>query len=256
MNIELLELAAATLDDLLPELAFVGGATVELWITDPGAPPVRATNDVDVVVEVTTRGDFHAFEDRLRNHRFGPDLDDGIICRWLHRDNGLILDAMPSKPDILGFANHWQAAALPHAIDRKLPSGATIRAIPPPYLVATKLEAFKGRGNNDFLASRDIADIVVLLDGRKELTDEIADSDANLRHYLAGEFTSLLQQPRFKCVGCAWFRSRWNLGCGLRGSTCERTICRRPRELGSARRHRRTARHPHSFTAPDCSRWR
>ena len=36
MNVELLELAAAALDDLLAEVVFVGGATVELWITDPG----------------------------------------------------------------------------------------------------------------------------------------------------------------------------------------------------------------------------
>lgn len=116
MNIELLELAAAALDDLLSEVAFVGGATIELWITDPGAPPVRATNDVDIVMEVATRNEFHAFEKRLREHRFGPDLEDGIICRWRHRENGLILDAMPTNPAILGFANRWQAAALPHAV--------------------------------------------------------------------------------------------------------------------------------------------
>jgi hypothetical protein len=97
MSIELLELAAAALDDLLAEVAFVGGATVELWITDPGAPPVRATNDVDVVVEVATRSEFHSFEERLRAHDFGPDLEDGVICRWRHRDNGLILDAMPAS---------------------------------------------------------------------------------------------------------------------------------------------------------------
>jgi hypothetical protein len=197
VNIELLELAAAALDDLLPEVAFVGGATVELWITDPGAPPVRATNDVDVVVEVTTRSEFHAFEERLRKRGFGPDLEDGIICRWRHRDHGLILDAMPTDPAILGFANRWQAAALPHAINRILPSGTTIRAIPPSYLLATKLEAFNGRGNNDFLASRDFADVIALLDGRDELPDEIAHSDADVRHYLADEFRRLLQHPRF-----------------------------------------------------------
>ena len=38
MNVELLELAAAALSDLLAEVVFVGGATIELWITDTGAP--------------------------------------------------------------------------------------------------------------------------------------------------------------------------------------------------------------------------
>lgn len=146
MSVEQLELAAASLDDLLPEVVFVGGATVGLWITDPGAPPVRPTYDVDVVVEVATRSGFHDFEDRLRERGFRADLEDGIICRWQHQQSGLALDAMPSEASILGFENRWQAAALPHAIDHVLPSGATIRAISPPYLVATKLEAFRGRG--------------------------------------------------------------------------------------------------------------
>jgi hypothetical protein len=41
MSIELLELAADTLGPLLEEVVFVGGASVTLWITDPGAPPAR-----------------------------------------------------------------------------------------------------------------------------------------------------------------------------------------------------------------------
>lgn len=39
MSIELLETAAEALDDLLDQVVFLGGATVSLWITDPGAPP-------------------------------------------------------------------------------------------------------------------------------------------------------------------------------------------------------------------------
>jgi hypothetical protein len=138
MSIELLELAADALGDLIDEVVFVGGATVTLWITDPGAPPVRPTKDVDVVVEVATRTAFHEFESRLRTHRFSEDQEDGVICRWRH-DGGLILDAMPSEPSILGFANRWQGAAIPHAIDRELPSSTVIRAVSPPYLLATKL---------------------------------------------------------------------------------------------------------------------
>jgi hypothetical protein len=60
---------------------------------------------------------------------------------------------MPADPTILGFANRWQGASIPHAIECTLPSGAKIRAAPPPYLLATKLEAFNGRGRQDFLAS-------------------------------------------------------------------------------------------------------
>lgn len=55
MSIQLLELAAESLGELREDVVFVGAATVTLWITDPGAPPVRPTRDVDVVAEVTIR---------------------------------------------------------------------------------------------------------------------------------------------------------------------------------------------------------
>jgi hypothetical protein len=197
VSVELLELAAATLEPVLDQVVFLGGASVALWITDPGAPPVRPTMDVDVVVEVTTRSAFYAFEERLRSLRFNEDQIDAVICRWRHSDTGLILDAMPSDPSILGFANRWQAAAIPHAIERELPSGAKIRAAPPAYLLATKIEAFKGRGNGDFLASRDLADIIVLADGREELVGEVRDAAPELRAYLADELALLLSHPRF-----------------------------------------------------------
>lgn len=80
-------------------------------------------------------------------------LGSSAICRWLHSDSGLILDAMPADASILGFANRWQGAALPHAVARTLPSGAVIRALSPPHLLATKLEAFKGRGCGNFWAA-------------------------------------------------------------------------------------------------------
>lgn len=198
MSIELLELAAECLGPLVGEVAFLGGATLELWITDPGAPPVRPTNDVDVVVEVTTRLAFHTFEDRLRSRRFSEDQEDGVICRWRHRDSGLILDVMPDDPRILGFASRWQGASIPHAVQHTLASGAKIRAVSPPYLLAMKIEAFRSRGEDDFIASRDFSDIVTIIDGREELVDEVREADRALRSYLAKSLSSLAGDQRFR----------------------------------------------------------
>lgn len=100
MTIELLELAHGALGELVDEVVFVGGATVALWITDPAAPPVRVTEDVDVIVEVTSRSDYYKFEERLRQASFREEQT--VICRWLHRDTGLVLDAMPADAGILG----------------------------------------------------------------------------------------------------------------------------------------------------------
>jgi hypothetical protein len=197
MSIDLLERGAAGLGPLVEEVAFVGGATVVLWITDPGAPAPRPTKDVDVVVEVATRRELHAFEARLRDRGFRNDIDSRVICRWRHDEWDLILDAMPAAGELLGFENPWQTAAMPHAASRTLPSGVEIRAVTPPYLAATKLSAFAGRGRGDHLGSRDLEDIVLLVDGRQELVSEVAAADDDVREFVAKGVGDLLDQPRF-----------------------------------------------------------
>jgi hypothetical protein len=59
VSIELLERAARELAPFADEVAFVGGATVALWITDPAAAELRRTKDVDLVVEVASRLAWH-----------------------------------------------------------------------------------------------------------------------------------------------------------------------------------------------------
>jgi hypothetical protein len=110
-----------------------------------------------------------------RADRFTEDGDSRIICRWRHRDEALlVLDVMPTRDEILGFANRWYSLALAAAVGRELPSGAIVRAVPPVPLLATKVEAFHGRGQTDFLASHDFEDIVLLMNGRPELASEVA----------------------------------------------------------------------------------
>lgn len=196
MSVALLELAADALGDLIPEVVFLGGATIELWITDPGAPPPRPTKDVDVVVEAATTSDFHKFERKLREHGFAEDQEDGVICRWKHGNSGLVLDAMPARGTILGFENRWQGASIPHAQTRELPSGWRIRAASPAYLVATKLEAFASRGDGDLYGSRDFGDVITLIDGREELVGEVQAAEPQLRAYIAESVAQLLALPR------------------------------------------------------------
>lgn len=193
MSIELLELGAAVLGDLTDEVVFVGGATVTLWITDPAAPPPRPTLDVDVIVEVATRADYQAFEERLRGAHF---RDDGrVICRWRHPATGLVLDAMPTDAELLGFENRWQREAYPHAEEITLPSRTRIRAVSPAFMLATKLEAFLGRGEGDLPGSRDFTDIVALVDGREELESEVGAAPEELRSYVADALHPLLEAP-------------------------------------------------------------
>ena len=57
---------AVALGDLRPSVVFVGGSAVPLLITDPGAGTERPTDDVDVVVEATTRAEYWEIERQLR----------------------------------------------------------------------------------------------------------------------------------------------------------------------------------------------
>jgi hypothetical protein len=79
----------------------------------------------------------------------------------------------------------------------RLPSGRVISLIASPVFIATKLEAFHDRGENDFLGSHDLEDIVTVVDGRSELLDEARAAPADLRAYLASECRNLLSTPAF-----------------------------------------------------------
>jgi len=122
-----------------------------------------------------------------------------IGWRWRAGAPGdeLLVDLMPGDAAILGFENRWQRPALGHAETLLLPSGQRIRAISPPYLLATKLEAWNGRGGGDHLRSHDLEDIIALVDGRAEIVDEVRDASDGLASFLSREVTILLDQPRF-----------------------------------------------------------
>jgi hypothetical protein len=59
------------------------------------------------------------------------------------------LDVMPIEERILGFTNRWYRAAMDAAQDAELQAGLRIRVVTAPYFLATKLEAFRGRGKRD-----------------------------------------------------------------------------------------------------------
>jgi hypothetical protein len=197
VSAELLEMAADALGPLTDELVFLGGASIHLWVSDPAAPVTRATDDVDVISAITTRADYYRLGDRLRGRGFREASDSRVLCRWRHSHTGLVLDVMPQEQSVLGFSNPWYQHAIATAIERELPSGARIRAATPTSIIATKLAAWRGRGNNDLLRSLDLHDILVLLDGREELVEEIAEETAQLRDYIARELAAVAEHPDF-----------------------------------------------------------
>ena len=195
-NLAILELAVERLGPLVDELVFLGGCATGLLLTDAAAPPIRATQDVDVITGVASLPAYHRLSAQLRKRGFREDQSpEAPICRWTAP--GVLLDVMPAKPEILGFGNPWYQAALETATPKTLPSGKIIRMVTAPYFLATKLAAFDGRGRNDYAMSHDMEDVVAVLDGREEVITDIAQTDPVLRAHLAARFLELLRDNRF-----------------------------------------------------------
>ena len=104
---------------------------------------------------------------------------------------------MPTDTKIFGFGNNWYAPAMEKARLIRLPNRQEIRVVLAPYFLITKLAAFDGRGNGDYVMSHDIEDIIAVLDGRAEIINEIKQSDSELVDELSGRFKELLSDCRF-----------------------------------------------------------
>lgn len=191
-NLQQLDKVATALGDLLPRVTFVGGCTTALLVDEAAYFGVRETDDVDVIVDVATLNEYYKFEQELRDLGFRQDTE-GTICRWLLEDEiaNLKLDVMPIDEKILGFSNRWYEEAINEADSIALLSGTVIRVVSPAYFIATKFEAFKGRGKGDFF-SHDLEDIVFVLENRSRLILELVNCSDELKTYFAEQATSLL----------------------------------------------------------------
>ncbi|MDO1450825.1 hypothetical protein Q0590_31415 [Rhodocytophaga aerolata] len=190
-NIVQLQAVANGLSSLLDEVVFVGGATVGLYATDPAAAEVRPTDDVDCVIELASRNALYILEDRLRVIGFRNDTRGGApICRWLYQS--ITVDIMPTDPHILGFSNQWYRDGIKQAIWYKLPNRESIQIFTSPYFIASKLEAFRSRGEKDIRTSTDFEDIIYVFDNRPSLEEEIRQAPITVRSYLQDQLGMLL----------------------------------------------------------------
>jgi hypothetical protein len=130
-NIQMLESAVAQLGELADRMVFLGGCAIGLLITDTAAPPIRETDDVDVITEIASLDEYYRLAEQLREKKFQEDQSPGApICRWV--SGGLILDVMPTSEEILGFSNEWYVPAMADARKITLPSGKKITMVTAP----------------------------------------------------------------------------------------------------------------------------
>lgn len=196
-NLQMLSLAARGFGPIKDEVVFVGGATIELYLTGQPALKIRPTDDVDCVVEVASKVEYYKLEEKLRDRGFVHMAGEGIpVCRW--RFEGVLVDVMPAEGGVLGFTNRWYPGGFESAVAARLPDGQDIRIFDLPHLVASKIEAFKGRGNGDFLGSSDMEDLVAVIDGVSDFQEKILAATAEVLDFLRESFADLIRDERFR----------------------------------------------------------
>lgn len=189
--------AEALGSDFRERLVFVGGCTTALFITDEVTlEDVRATDDVDLIVDLAGYPDWAQLQEELRQRGFRESQEDNVICRM--RLGDLKVDFMPDDAGVLGFSNRWYVKGMETSVDHALSDGLTIKRLSPELFVATKLEAYLGRGQGDLFTSRDMEDILLIIDGRPEIVDEILEADAEIREFIADQITALLEDADFE----------------------------------------------------------
>jgi len=195
--LHMLETVAEALgSDFRERLVFVGGCTTALFITDPiTLEDVRVTDDVDLIVDLAGYSAWAQLQQQLRERGFSESSEDTVICRM--RLGALKVDFMPDDEDILGFSNRWYKRGIETAVTHSLTGELEIKRLTPPLFVATKLEAYRGRGQDDPIMSRDLEDILLLVDGREELGAEVQDAEEGIRSFIAAQFRDLQGHPDF-----------------------------------------------------------
>jgi hypothetical protein len=177
--------------------AFLGGAVVSLLVDAPDLHQIRPTLDVDALVQVITQVEYALLEERLRRDGFVNDVSEGApICRYIVES--CKVDVMPVSAAAIGLRSRWFEEALASAQPCTVGPGKSAPIVRPAYFLATKLEAFKDRGKGDFQASHDLEDLLAVVDGCASIVEQVVQGPADLRQYLAEEFTALLGRNAFR----------------------------------------------------------
>jgi predicted nucleotidyltransferase len=187
---------AERLGSLRSKVVFLGGSATGFHITDRAEPEIRATKDVDIIVEVASIVGYHKLEITLRELGFFQKMqEDDPICRWYIDD--VMVDVMPTDENILGFSNRWYLPAIKNSVTIELEPNLEIQIVTAPYFLGTKLDAYFGRGRGDYLTSHDMEDIINFINGRVEILEDIQNSEQDLRAFIIKCLQGFLEDELF-----------------------------------------------------------
>ncbi len=173
---------------------FVGGSIVGLLVTDPNVHTLSPTKDIDLVLQVRNRMDFCHVEVALRQAGFRDVIDEQrtMIGRFTWGPGNETVEFLPPVPEITGFSDQWYSEVL-NSAQR---THGVWHASAPAYL-ATKINSFLDGRRGNFASSKDIEDILAVLDGRVGTGSEIENSQPELREWLKEKLRYFLGDADF-----------------------------------------------------------
>ena len=194
INLALVAQVAEGLQELREKMVFIGGAVISLYTDDPAADEIRPTTDIDMTINLANYAEWAKIQERLAELNFYPDPEGQSICSY--KFEKIAIDIMPAEDSSIGVANKWYKPGFKYLQQIELPKGISINILPAPYFLATKLEAFKDRGGNDFYGSHDFEDIIYLLDNRTTIVEEILAADEDVKQYIKQELIHIINHPQ------------------------------------------------------------
>lgn len=195
-NLSLLVGMAQALGPVCDRVVFVGGCATGLLLSNANLMDVRATEDVDAIVEAVTLAGYHRLADELMQRGFKQTMADNTPpFRWYWQR--MQLDLVPLDEKVLGFANRWYRTGFEAAVQTEVAAGLVLRHLSAPYFLATKFEAFNDRGRNDVYTSHDMEDILTVVEGRPELVQELSAAATDVRRHVVDCVAKLLVNPDF-----------------------------------------------------------
>jgi predicted nucleotidyltransferase len=189
---------------------FAGASILPLLLDDPAAPPARFTGDVDAVVDVLTYHQWERLQSRLSECgvvvRGNPAIGKGRICLF-HLDE-IEVDIIPGRLKLILPPSRMLELGFQFAEPQQLTDDLEILALSAPGLLAAKLEAFADRGVRDIHLSKDLEDIVALIDRRLDIAHEVASAPYEMRRFIVSAMPRLLGDGRARDVISDLLRDR------------------------------------------------
>ena len=191
INLAVVAEVAKALGELNESVVFVGGAIVSVYADDPAADTVRPTEDIDLTIKIMDikQSDL---DKQLAEKGFHPDIQGHAICSYKYND--IAVDIMAATDTMRGPTNRWYSVGF-DSLENIQIEDQTISILSAPCFLATKFEAYKHRGNDDYRTSHDFEDIVYVLDNRTTIIDEIEQADKRVKEFLKLELKQVIDNP-------------------------------------------------------------